>query len=93
LPSGELEKGRVVVRGEEKPYIVVTEYYAASDIFVFPTAYEAFSLVTLEAVASGLPILATKVNGTEELIIESYNGFFIKRGSKRYSRKNIYTCR
>ena len=69
-------KGRVVVRGEEKPYIVVTEYYAVSDIFVFPTAYEAFSLATLEAVASGLPILATKVNGTEELIIESYNGFF-----------------
>jgi len=57
----------------------ISEYYAASDIFIFPTAYEAFSLATLEAVASGLPILATKVNGTEELIIDSYNGFFIRR--------------
>ena len=57
----------------------ISEYYAASDVFVFPTAYEAFSLATLEAVASGLPILATKVNGTEELIEEGYNGFFIKR--------------
>lgn len=57
----------------------ITEYYAAADIFVFPTAYEAFSLATLEAAASGLPILATKVNGTEELIKEGYNGFFIRR--------------
>ena len=65
----------------------ITEYYAASDIFVFPTAYEAFSLATLEAVASGLPILATKVNGTEELIKGRYNGFFIKRDSKDIAEK------
>jgi len=57
----------------------ISEYYAASDIFVFPTSYEAFSLATLEAVASGLPILATKVNGTEELIMDGYNGFYIKK--------------
>jgi len=65
----------------------ISEYYAASDIFVFPTAYEAFSLATLEAVASGLPILATKVNGTEELIKEGYNGFFIKREPKDIAEK------
>ena len=65
----------------------ITEYYAASDIFVFPTAYEAFSLATLEAVASGLPILATKVNGTEELIMEGYNGFFIRRDPKDIAEK------
>jgi UDP-glucose:(heptosyl)LPS alpha-1,3-glucosyltransferase len=57
----------------------VEDYYAASDILVFPTMYEAFPLVPLEAAASGLPILATKVNGTEELIRDGYNGFFIKR--------------
>ena len=65
----------------------ISEYYAASDIFVFPTAYEAFSLATLEAVASGLPILATKVNGTEELIEEGYNGFFVKRHPKDIAEK------
>jgi len=65
----------------------ISEYYVASDLFVFPTAYEAFSLATLEAVASGLPILATKVNGTEELIIDGYNGFFIKRDSKDIANK------
>lgn len=55
------------------------KYYAASDIFIFPTLYEAFSLATLEAIASGLPILATKVSGTEELIQDGDNGFFIQR--------------
>ncbi|MHA1875448.1 MAG: glycosyltransferase family 4 protein [Promethearchaeota archaeon] len=65
----------------------ISEYYAASDIFVFPTAYEAFSLATLEAVASGLAILATKVNGTEELIKHGYNGFFIKRDPRDIAEK------
>lgn len=65
----------------------ISEFYAASDIFVFPTAYEAFSLATLEAVASGLPILSTRVNGTEELITEGYNGFFIKRDPKDIAEK------
>jgi len=65
----------------------ISDYYAASDIFVFPTAYEAFSLATLEAVASGLPILATKVNGTEELIDDRHNGFFIKRDPADISEK------
>ena len=65
----------------------IADYYAASDIFVFPTAYEAFSLATLEAAASSLPILATKVNGTEELIDEGYNGFFIKREPEDIAEK------
>lgn len=59
----------------------------SSDTFVFPTAYEAFLLATLEAVASGLPILATKINWTEELIKEGYNGFFIKRDPKDIAEK------
>jgi len=69
-------KDRVVFTGHK---LNVREYYAAADIFVFPTAYEAFSLSTLEAAASGLPVLAAKVNGTEELIKDGVNGFFITR--------------
>jgi UDP-glucose:(heptosyl)LPS alpha-1,3-glucosyltransferase len=60
----------------------INRYYAASDIFVFPTMYEAFSLATLEAVASGLPAIVTKVNGTDELIRDGYNGFFVGRDGK-----------
>jgi glycosyltransferase involved in cell wall biosynthesis len=54
-------------------------YYAAADAFVFPTRYEAFSLVTLEAAAAGLPLLVTRVSGAEEVVREGENGWFIRR--------------
>jgi D-inositol-3-phosphate glycosyltransferase len=42
-----------------------------------PSLYEAFSLVSLEAAASGLPILASSVSGTEELIAEGESGWVL----------------
>ena len=65
----------------------IKQYYAASDIFIFPTSYESFSMATLEAVASGLPIIATKVSGTDELIVDGKNGFFIKRDERDIAEK------
>ena len=53
--------------------------YEMADALVFPTSYEAFSLVTLEAAASGLPILATAVNGVSELLTDGQTGFQITR--------------
>ncbi len=65
----------------------VEKLYATVDLLVFPTFYEAFSLVTLEAMASGLPLLATKVNGTEDLIKEGLNGYFISHNTSDIARK------
>jgi UDP-glucose:(heptosyl)LPS alpha-1,3-glucosyltransferase len=53
--------------------------YALADAFALPSSYETFSLVTFEAAASGLPILATPVNGVRELIKDGQNGFLIGR--------------
>jgi UDP-glucose:(heptosyl)LPS alpha-1,3-glucosyltransferase len=53
--------------------------YALADAFALPTSYETFSLVTFEAAACGLPILATGVNGVRELIVDQHNGFLIGR--------------
>ncbi len=53
--------------------------YAAADAFVLPTSYETFSLVSFEAAASGLPVLATPVNGVRELIEDGRNGYLIAR--------------
>ena len=55
----------------------VAPLYQLADAFVFPTSYEAFPLVALEAAASGLPILATPVNGVRELVVDGVNGFLI----------------
>ncbi len=65
----------------------VSDYYAASDVFVFPTSYEAFSLATLEAAASGLTLITTKVNGAEELVEHGINGFFIEQDPDEIAQK------
>ena len=51
--------------------------YAMADAFVLPSNYETFSLVTFEAAASALPVLATPVSGVRELIRDGENGFTI----------------
>lgn len=44
-------------------------YYRAADVFVLPTlAYEGLGLATLEALASGLPVLGTAVGATPEIL-------------------------
>jgi UDP-glucose:(heptosyl)LPS alpha-1,3-glucosyltransferase len=49
-------------------------YCQGADIFLFPTSYEAFPLVALEAAACGLPIIATPANGIGELLAEGRAG-------------------
>lgn len=53
--------------------------YPAADAFVLPTLYETFALVCLEAMASGLPVLASPVGGIEDYLVDGENGFLIKR--------------
>ncbi len=57
--------------------------YQLADAFVLPSSYETFSLVTFEAAASGLPILASAVSGVRELIDDGRNGFLIERDPQR----------
>lgn len=45
----------------------VERFLQAADVFVLPTLYESFSLVAYEAAAAGLPVVATQVNGIEDL--------------------------
>ena len=56
------------------------QWYSAADVLVHPSRYEAFSLVTLEGAASGLPIIAHAINGTEELVDTGVNGYLTEFG-------------
>jgi UDP-glucose:(heptosyl)LPS alpha-1,3-glucosyltransferase len=71
------------------PSVAPQDYYAACDAFVFPSRYEAFSLVTLEAVASGLPIIAHAINGTEELVQDGENGWLVPFGPDALREKLV----
>jgi len=57
------------------------EYYAASDVFVFPTIYEPFGLVIVEAMASGLPVIISRVAGAADVIIDGVNGLLLREPS------------
>ena len=51
------------------PDMELPEYYQMADVFVLPTLeLEGFGLVTLEALASGVPVLGTPVGGTVEIL-------------------------
>ncbi|HZV73359.1 MAG TPA: glycosyltransferase [Conexibacter sp.] len=65
----------------------MSRLYAAADAFVLPTAYEAFPLVALEAAASGLPLLVTRVNGVEDLLQDGCNGWFVARDGRDVARR------
>ena len=61
--------------------------YPAADAFVLPTLYETFALVCLEAMASGLPVLASPVGGIEDYLRDGENGFHIQRDAKEIAAK------
>ena len=53
----------------------IARYYAAGDAFVFPTTYDAFGLVVLEAMAAGLPVFTSDRAGAAEIITSGEDGF------------------
>jgi len=61
--------------------------YALADAFVLPTSYETFSLVSFEAAAAGLPVLATPVSGVRELLDDGRNGFLITRDPQQIAER------
>lgn len=63
----------------EKAHSEIGGYLQKADIFVLPSLNEGMSNSILEAMACGLPIIATNVGGSEELI--KGNGFVVEKGS------------
>jgi len=61
----------------------LASYYQAMDVYVLPSLSETTSLTTMEAMASGLPVIATPVGLIKEYVDEGKNGFL-------FSKKNPY---
>jgi UDP-glucose:(heptosyl)LPS alpha-1,3-glucosyltransferase len=61
----------------EGPSGKIQEAYRAADLLVFPTLYDPFANVCLEALACGLPVLTTTTNGSSEVITEGADGYVV----------------
>jgi D-inositol-3-phosphate glycosyltransferase len=51
------------------------DYYRSADVVVLPSRYESFGLVTLEALACGTPVVATRTGVAPEIISPGVNGY------------------
>lgn len=52
-------------------------FLAASDMFVLPSSYEAYGMVIAEALASGLPVIATRVGCAPQLVRDGETGYLV----------------
>lgn len=69
----------------------LTNYYHASDIYVSSSKHESFGKVLIEAMAAGLPVVATATTGSKEVIKDGQNGFLVPIGdSQALARKILY---
>src|SRR3989344_2921773 len=56
----------------------VPDWLCAADILILPSMAEGFPNVVLEAMASGVSVVATNVSGTPELLKDGFNGYLIE---------------
>lgn len=56
----------------------IPDFFSALDLFVLTSLWEGLPRVIPEALASGVPVVATDVDGTADIILDGSNGFLLK---------------
>jgi glycosyltransferase involved in cell wall biosynthesis len=77
---------RVWLLGQRSDVPVVL---AAMDVFALPSIAEGMSNTALEAMATGLPVVATRVGGSPELVADGLTGRLVPRGDERALREAL----
>lgn len=67
---------RVVFPGRVE-HSTAMQLFAGCEVFVLPSRHEPFGIVNLEAMAVGKPVIATRVGGVPEIVVDDENGLLV----------------
>lgn len=79
-------QGQVFIHGTTDD---VASFYGAADVFVLPSISEGLSNALLEAMSSGLAVLASRVGGTKEAVTDGESGFLFEADDRDDLRRQL----
>jgi glycosyltransferase involved in cell wall biosynthesis len=84
--AGELGIAERVLFVGKVPFDQIPSYLKAADLFAFASVTETQGLVTLEAMAAGLPVVAVDGSGTRDIVENGVQGFLVENDPKDLAR-------
>lgn len=78
-------QGDVIFLGESRE---IDSYVASADLLLLPSSQESFGLVALEAMAYGVPVIATNIGGLPEVVLHGKTGYLSTPGDINSMGKN-----
>ncbi len=83
------DEKNIIILGPVREKSKIPEIYQSADVYVMPSYREGLPLTLFEALASGLPIVASPVNGIPYEMSDPENGFFVKYGDIQGLKEKI----
>lgn len=83
-----INSNRVIVKKEE-PHKNIQDYFKVSDILICPSLYESLGFVNMEAIASGVFVIASDAGGIKEIVKNNKNGFIFRNKNYKDLAKKI----
>ena len=80
-------KDKVVFCGKVTDRELLADYYARADLFLFPSMYDANSIVQIEAASQKTPVLFLEKAATACNIVNNHNGYLSEANPKEYAKK------
>jgi alpha-maltose-1-phosphate synthase len=68
---------RVIWIEKTVPRSGVIQLYSHARVFCCPSVYEPFGIINLEAMACGAPVVASKIGGIPEVVVDGETGFLV----------------